>query len=297
MTDEDMDRASWRSNSHVDIAGARPPARIGQLGADRCARGHGPLRAWLIGVDDGIAMGHAGMSYSLPSRELIADSVETMIRAHCFDAMVCIASCDKIVPGMLMAAARLDVPAIFVAGGPMPAGRLPDGTPIDLASVFEGVGAFQSGKIGLPQLTDLEKNACPSCGSCSGLFTANSMNCLSEVLGLSLPFGGTTLAQTDAREALARATAARVADLIEQDLTPGRSHRAGLRRRSLAVDLALGGSTNTVCTCSPSRTRPASTTRCAGSTRSASARPTSARSARRVSTTWRTSTARAASPR
>ena len=199
-----------------------------------------------IGVDDGIAMGHEGMRFSLPSRELIADSVETMIRAHCFDAMVCIASCDKIVPGMLMAAARLDIPTIFIAGGPMPAGRLPDGTAVDLASVFEGVGAFESGKIGLPQLDELERSACPTCGSCSGLFTANSMNCLSEVLGLSLPFGGTTQANTDGRDALARATAERVGDLIEQDLTARQLLTAEAFDDAFAVDLALGGSTNTV---------------------------------------------------
>ncbi|HBQ15336.1 MAG TPA: dihydroxy-acid dehydratase, partial [Myxococcales bacterium] len=143
-------------------------------------------------------------------RELIADSVETMIRAHCFDAMVCIPNCDKIVPGMLMAAARLDIPTAFVSGGPMPAGKLPDGTAVDLASVFEGVGQLKAGKIALRQLDTLEKSACPACGSCSGLFTANSMNCLTEVLGLSLPFGGTTQAKTPAREALARATADRL---------------------------------------------------------------------------------------
>ncbi len=249
VTDDDMDRPFVAVvNSHVDIVpGHARLAHIGQLVKDALrAEGMVPFELHTIGVDDGIAMGHAGMRYSLPSRELIADSVETMIRAHCFDAMVCIASCDKIVPGMLMAAARLDVPAIFVAGGPMPAGRAKDGTPIDLASVFEGVGAFQSGKIGLPQLTDLEKNACPSCGSCSGLFTANSMNCLSEVLGLALPFGGTTLAQTEARDALARATAGRVADLIEQDLTPRKILTEQAFDDAFAVDLALGGSTNTV---------------------------------------------------
>ncbi|MCB9596328.1 MAG: dihydroxy-acid dehydratase [Sandaracinaceae bacterium] len=249
VTDADMDRPFVAVvNSHVDIVpGHAHLARLGGLVKEALrAEGMVPFELHTIGVDDGIAMGHTGMRYSLPSRELIADSVETMVRAHCFDAMVCIASCDKIVPGMLMAAARLDVPAIFVAGGPMPAGRLPDGTAIDLASVFEGVGAYDSGKIGLPQLDTLERNACPSCGSCSGLFTANSMNCLSEVLGLSLPFGGTTLANTDARDALARATAARVGELIERDLTARQILTMEAFDDAFAVDLALGGSTNTV---------------------------------------------------
>ncbi len=210
------------------------------------AEGMTPFTMHTIGVDDGIAMGHDGMRFSLPSRELIADSVETMIRAHCFDAMVCIASCDKIVPGMLMAAARLDVPAIFIAGGPMPAGELDDGTKVDLASVFEGVGSYEAGKISLPQLDEIERNACPSCGSCSGLFTANSMNCLSEVLGLALPLGGTTLARTEARYALARATAARVGDLIERDLTPRSILSLEAFDDAFALDVALGGSTNTV---------------------------------------------------
>ncbi|MBX3269070.1 MAG: dihydroxy-acid dehydratase [Sandaracinaceae bacterium] len=247
--EDDMDRPFVAVvNSHVDIVpGHVHLARLGGIVKDALrAAGMVPFELHTIGVDDGIAMGHEGMRYSLPSRELIADSVETMVRAHCFDAMVCIASCDKIVPGMLMAAARLDVPAIFIAGGPMPAGRLSDGTPVDLASVFEGVGAFQAGKIGLPRLDELEKKACPSCGSCSGLFTANSMNCLSEVLGLALPLGGTTLAMTEDRDALARATAARVADLIEQDLTARKILTEAAFDDAFAVDLALGGSTNTV---------------------------------------------------
>src|SRR5512136_651854 len=157
-----------------------------------------------IGVDDGIAMGHAGMKFSLPSRELIADSVETMLQAHCFDGMVCIPNCDKIVPGMIMAAMRVNVPAIFVSGGPMAAGRLPDGEAVDLISVFEGVGAYQAGKIDAQRLKLLEDYACPGCGSCAGLFTANSMNCLMEALGLALPYNGTALADSPDREALVR---------------------------------------------------------------------------------------------
>jgi len=235
-------------SSQVDIVpGHVHLTEIGEIVSEALrAEGITPFTMHTIGVDDGIAMGHEGMRFSLPSRELIADSVETMIRAHCFDAMVCIASCDKIVPGMLMAAARLDIPAIFIAGGPMPAGKLSDGRAVDLASVFEGVGSYESGKIGLPQLDELERKACPSCGSCSGLFTANSMNCLSEVLGLALPFGGTTLARTEARFELARATAKRVGSLIEQDLGTRSILTEEAFDDAFALDVALGGSTNTV---------------------------------------------------
>src|SRR5690606_2617747 len=149
-----------------------------------------------------IAMGHGGMKFSLPSRELIADSVETMISAHCFDGMVCIPNCDKIVPGMLMAAARLDIPTIFVSGGAMAAGKTPEGEAIHRASVFEGVAEHKAGKVSLGRLTMLEQSACPSCGSCSGMFTANSMNCLMEALGIALPFNGSALAKTPEREEL-----------------------------------------------------------------------------------------------
>jgi len=161
-------------------------------------------------------MGHVGMKYSLPSRELIADSVETMIEAHQFDGMVCIPNCDKIVPGMVMAALRVNIPTIFISGGAMPTGRTPAGEPLDLISVFEGVGAYQAGKIDAARLKEIEDYACPSCGSCSGLFTANSMNCLLEVFGLALPFNGTALARSEEREDLARQTAQRILPLIEQ---------------------------------------------------------------------------------
>jgi dihydroxy-acid dehydratase len=171
------------------------------------AAGGVPFEFNTIGVDDGIAMGHTGMKYSLPSRELIADCVETMIEAHRFDGMVCIPNCDKIVPGMLMAAVRVDIPAIFVSGGPMAAGRTPEGETIDLISVFEGVGAYQAGTIDARRLKVLEDFACPSCGSCSGMFTANSMNCLMEALGLALPYNGSALARTPEREDLARRAA------------------------------------------------------------------------------------------
>jgi dihydroxy-acid dehydratase len=143
-----------------------------------------------------------------------------MMTAHCFDAMVCIPNCDKIGPGMLMAAMRLDIPTIFVSGGPMRAGRTPQGKIIDLISVFEGVGAYQVGKMDAAQLKEIEDYACPSCGSCAGLFTANSMNCLMEVLGLALPYNGTALAESEERTALARAAGSQIMRLIEMNLTP-----------------------------------------------------------------------------
>ena len=176
-------------NSYVDIVpGHVHLQEFGKLVKDAVrAAGGVPFEFNTIGVDDGIAMGHMGMKYSLPSRELIADCVETMIEAHRFDGMVCIPNCDKIVPGMLMAAMRVNIPAIFVSGGPMAAGRTPEGEAIDLISVFEGVGAYQAGKIDAARLKMLEDFACPSCGSCSGMFTANSMNCLMEALGLACP--------------------------------------------------------------------------------------------------------------
>ena len=205
-----------------------------------------PFEFNTIGVDDGIAMGHSGMKFSLPSRELIADSVETMIQAHQFDGMVCIPNCDKIVPGMLMAALRINIPAIFISGGPMAAGKTPEGETVDLISVFEGVGAYKAGKIDAARLKVLEEYGCPSCGSCSGLFTANSMNCLMEVLGLALPFNGSALAKTAEREALAQRAAWLILDLVEQDLTPRQIVTAEAIDDAFALDMAMGGSTNTV---------------------------------------------------
>ncbi|GAB4532971.1 MAG: dihydroxy-acid dehydratase [Anaerolineales bacterium] len=205
-----------------------------------------PFEFNTIGVDDGIAMGHTGMKYSLPSRELIADSVETMLEAHRFDAMVCIPNCDKIVPGMLMAAMRVNIPAIFVSGGPMAAGKTPQGETIDLISVFEGVGAYSTGKIDEQRLSVLEKFACPSCGSCSGMFTANSMNCLMEALGMALPFNGTALAKAQEREALASKAAAQIMTLLERDLKPRDIVTAEAIDDAFALDMAMGGSTNTV---------------------------------------------------
>ncbi len=205
-----------------------------------------PFEFNTIGVDDGIAMGHAGMKYSLPSRELIADCVETMIDAHRFDAMVCIPNCDKIVPGMLMAAMRVNIPTIFISGGPMAAGKTPEGETIDLISVFEGVGAFSAGKIDEKRLLTLERFACPSCGSCSGMFTANSMNCLMEAIGLALPFNGSALAKTPEREALARKAAAQIMVLIDRDIKPRDIVTVDAIDDAFALDMAMGGSTNTV---------------------------------------------------
>ncbi len=210
------------------------------------AAGGVPFEFNTIGVDDGIAMGHAGMKYSLPSRELIADCVETMIDAHRFDAMVCIPNCDKIVPGMLMAAMRVNIPTIFISGGPMAAGRTPDGEILDLISVFEGVGAFSAGKIDEKRLTTLERYACPSCGSCSGMFTANSMNCLMEAIGLALPFNGSALAKTDERNALAQKAAAQIMTLLDMDIKPRDIVTADAIDDAFALDMAMGGSTNTV---------------------------------------------------
>jgi dihydroxy-acid dehydratase len=210
------------------------------------AAGGVPFMFHTIGVDDGIAMGHVGMKYSLASRELIADSVETMVSAHWFDGMICITNCDKIVPGMLMATMRLNIPTIFVSGGPMKAGKTTAGRVVDLSSVFEGVGAYKAGKIGDAELLDLESTACPTCGSCSGMFTANSMNCLCEALGMALPGNGTILAVDPRREGLARQAAAQVMKLIELDLRPCDIVTPDAIDNAFALDMAMGGSTNTV---------------------------------------------------
>jgi len=235
-------------NSYVDIVPGHVHLQdFGKLVKDAVrAAGGVPFEFNTIGVDDGIAMGHLGMKYSLPSRELIADCVETMIEAHRFDAMVCIPNCDKIVPGMLLGAMRVNIPTIFVSGGAMKAGMTPEGETIDLISVFEGVGAFSAGKIDEKRLTTLEKFACPSCGSCSGMFTANSMNCLMEVLGLALPYNGSALAKTPEREALAKEAATQIITLIERDIKPRDIVTPEAIDDAFALDMAMGGSTNTV---------------------------------------------------
>ncbi len=248
-TDEDMKKPFIGiANSYTDVVPGH--VHLNQFGeivrqAVREAGGV-PFMFHTIAVDDGIAMGHAGMKYSLPSRELIADSVETMVSAHCFDALVCIPNCDKIIPGMLMAAMRLNIPTIFISGGPMKAGQTPDGQAVDLISVFQGVGAYKAGKISAEQLKELEDYGCPGCGSCSGLFTANSMNSISEVLGLALPGNGTILAQTPEREALARRAGTQIMKLLEWDLKPRDIITQETLDNAFALDMAMGGSTNTV---------------------------------------------------
>jgi len=204
-----------------------------------------PVEFPTIGVCDGIAMNHEGMKYSLASRELIADSVEVMAMAHPFDALVMIPNCDKIVPGMLMAAMRINIPTIFISGGPMLSGRL-GGKKIDLISVFEGVGALKAGRIDENRLKQLEDNACPGCGSCSGMFTANSMNCLTEALGLALPGNGTIPAVFAARRRLAKQAGMKIVELLEQDIKPRDIATLQAFRNAIAVDMALGCSTNTV---------------------------------------------------
>ncbi len=205
-----------------------------------------PFEFNTIGVDDGIAMGHIGMRYSLASRELIADSIETVVEAHQLDGLICIPNCDKIVPGMLMGAIRVNVPTIFISGGPMKAGALPDGQSIDLATVFEGVGKFQSGEINQKQLDQLENLSCPSCGSCSGMFTANSMNCLMEALGMALPGNGTILAIDEKRKELAEKAAGQIMYLVEKDIKPSDIVTEKAIHNALTLDVAMGGSTNTV---------------------------------------------------
>lgn len=239
-------------HAHLDEVGALVKRLVREAGGV-------PFIFNTIGIDDGIAMGHSGMKYSLPSRELIADSVESMLKAHCFDGMVCIPNCDKIIPGMLMAAMRVNIPTIFVSGGPMAAGitaaaaspDLPPGLQpatqhSDLISVFQGVGQLQAGKISEDDLRKLEQTACPTCGSCAGMFTANSMNCLCEALGMALPGNGTILAVSKDREHLYRWAAAQILKLIELDLKPRDIATLEAFDNALALDVAMGGSTNTV---------------------------------------------------
>ena len=204
-----------------------------------------PVEFPAIGVCDGIAMGHVGMKYSLASRELIADSVEVMTVGHPFDGLVLIPNCDKIIPGMLMAALRLNIAAIVISGGPMLAGKL-RGKPVDLITVFEGVGAVKSGKMTGRQLKELEDCACPGCGSCSGMYTANTMNCMTEALGLGLPGNGTVLAVDSARMRLAKEAGMKILELIKKNIRPRDIATLAAFKNAIAVDNALGGSTNTV---------------------------------------------------
>ncbi len=236
------------ANSYVDIIpGHVHLDKFGVIVKEAVrAAGGVPFLFNTIGVDDGIAMGHFGMKYSLPSREIIADSVETMVNAHQFDALICIPNCDKIVPGMLMAAMRCNIPTIFVSGGPMYAGHTADGQTVDLISVFEAVGSVSAGKMSEARLTEIERVACPTCGSCSGMFTANSMNCLCEALGIALPGNGTAMALSPEREALARQAAHQILWLLENDIRPRQIVTSASVDNAMALDVAMGGSTNTV---------------------------------------------------
>ncbi|VDH01077.1 Dihydroxy-acid dehydratase [Lysinibacillus sphaericus] len=205
-----------------------------------------PFEFNTIGVDDGIAMGHIGMRYSLPSRELIADSAETVINAHWFDGVFYIPNCDKITPGMLMAAVRTNVPSVFVSGGPMEGGTSSDGKPLSLVSVFEGVGSYKQGTMTAEELLDIEQSACPTCGSCSGMFTANSMNSLMEMLGVTVPDNGTIIATSDERHRLIKEAAQHLVRMVKEDIKPRDIITKETIDDAFALDMAMGGSTNTV---------------------------------------------------
>ncbi len=248
-SDADLDKPFIAiANSYVDIVpGHAHLDKVGQF-IKECVREAGgvPFVFNTIGVDDGIAMGHRGMKFSLPSRELIADAVETMVEAHCFDGLLCIPNCDKIIPGMLMAAARCNIPTLFVSGGPMEAGRTADGRKVDLISAFTAVAGHARGEVSEVQLLDIENNACPTCGSCSGLFTANSMNCLCEALGVALPGNGTVLATSVDRIELYRQAARRIVELVREDLKARDVLTLPAFDNAMVLDMAMGGSTNTV---------------------------------------------------
>lgn len=227
-------------HAHLDVVGRKVRAAVR-------AAGGVPFEFNTIGVDDGIAMGHGGMKYSLASREIIADSVETMLRAHCFDGVVCIPNCDKIVPGMMMASARVNIPTVFVSGGPMLAGRDPvTGQALDLASMFEAVGQLSANKITEERLNTMERLACPTCGSCSGMFTANSMNCLCEALGLALPGNGSILATDPARDLLFQQAGKAIIQLVKDNVRPSDIMTRQAFENALALDMAMGGSSNTI---------------------------------------------------
>ncbi|MBE6907670.1 dihydroxy-acid dehydratase [Marasmitruncus massiliensis] len=248
FTDEELDRpligvvSAYSEivpgHSHLDKLAEAVKAGVRMAGGT-------PILVPAIGVCDGIAMGHQGMKYSLPSRELIADSVETMALAHCFDGLVLVPNCDKIVPGMLMAAARLNIPSIVVSGGPMLAGRH-NGEEISLSKMFEAVGARKAGMIGDAELEQFAQDSCPGCGSCAGMYTANSMNCLSEAIGMALPGNGTIPAVYSARTQLAKKAGMQIMELVDRDLKPRDILTPKAFQNALAVDMALGCSTNSV---------------------------------------------------
>lgn len=248
LTEEEMSRPL------IGVVSAYSEIIPGHINLDKIAdavkagvsmAGGTPVVVPAIGVCDGIAMGHIGMKYSLPSRELIADSVETLAQAHQLDALVLIPNCDKIVPGMLMAAARLNIPSILISGGPMLAGRF-DGEEISLSKTFETVGAYKAGLVTEEQLLECETGSCPSCGSCSGMYTANSMNCLSEAIGMALPRNGTIPAVHAARIHLAKHAGMKIMELFEKNIKPRDILTAKAFRNALTCEMALGCSTNTV---------------------------------------------------
>lgn len=252
LKDEDFDKPFIGiANSYIDIIpGHFFLHEYGEIVKEAIREAGGvPFVFNTIGVDDGIAMGHEGMLYSLPSREIIADSMETVMNAHQLDAMICIPNCDKIVPGMIMGALRINVPTVFVSGGPMEAGHKADGTPIDLATAFEAVGEHAEGKMTDEELYEIECNACPSGGSCSGMFTANSMNTLCEAMGIALPGNGTVLAMTPERIAMVKKAAKRIVELALED-NPKNNMKNILNEKAVhnafVVDMAMGGSSNTV---------------------------------------------------
>jgi len=253
LKDEDFDKPFIGiANSYIDIIpGHFFLHEYGEIVKEAIREAGGvPFVFNTIGVDDGIAMGHDGMLYSLPSREIIADSIETVMNAHKLDAMICIPNCDKIVPGMIMGALRVNVPTIFVSGGPMPAGHKKDGTPIDLSTAFEAVGQVNDGKMSKEELYEIECEACPSGGSCSGMFTANSMNTLCEAMGIALPGNGTVLAMTPERIEMVKKAAKRIVELAKMEDNSKYNFKNILNEKAVhnafTVDMAMGGSSNTV---------------------------------------------------
>jgi dihydroxy-acid dehydratase len=248
LTDKDIRRpwigvaSAWNEiiPGHIELDRIAAAAKAGIL-----ASGGTPFEFGVIGVCDGLAMGHEGMRFSLPSREIIADSLEIMAGAHAFDGLLLVTNCDKITPGMLMAAARVNIPAILVSGGPMRAGRV-GGRDVSVSSVFEAVGSARAARLSSGGLIEYENRACPGCGSCAGLFTANSMNCLSEALGMALPGNGTIPAVDAGRLRLARRSGAAVMSLVRRNIRPRDILTESAFRNALAVDMALGGSTNSL---------------------------------------------------
>jgi len=249
LTDEELERPL------IAVANSANEIVPGHIHLDRIAEavkagirmaGGTPVEFGTIGVCDGIAMGHKGMKYSLVSRETIADSVEIMLEAHQFDGVVMVANCDKIVPGMLMALLRVNIPGLIVSGGPMMCGYLPTGESIDLISLFEGVGSVSKGDMDEASLKTWEDEGCPGAGSCSGMFTANSMNCLSEAIGLALPGNGTVPAVTAKRIRLAKTAGMRAVELVEHDIKPRDIAGVEAFKNGITVDMAIGASTNTV---------------------------------------------------